>query len=260
MSDLLAHDVAGDGEAVLLLHSGAADRRQWDGQWAALTARHRVVRPDLRGFGETPPPPEPGWSDSADLLALLDALGIERVAVVGSSYGGRIALELATVAPQRVSQLLLLCAAYPGVQRTPAVEAFGEAEDALLEAGDVEAAVALNVQTWLGPDATPAARDALGEMQRRTFEIQLVADDDLDPVRPDVDAATIEVPTVAFSGGQDLDLFQDVARHLADVMPHARLVELAWAGHLPGLERPEQTGYLLLAELAAPAEPADGKA
>ena len=257
MSELLSHDVAGDGEAVLLLHSGAADRRQWDGQWAALTASHRVVRPDLRGFGATPPPAEPGWSDSADLLALLDALGIDRVAVVGSSYGGRIALELATVAPHRVSQLLLLCTAYPGVPRTPAVEAFGAQEDALLEAGDVEAAVALNVATWLGPDADDEARAALTTMQRHTFEVQLPAPDDLDPVRPDVDAAAIDVPAVVFSGGHDLDHFQDVARHLADQLPHARLVELSWAGHLPGLERPEQTGYLLLAELAGSTDRGD---
>ena len=250
MTTVLAHDVAGSGPAVLLLHSGVGDRRQWEPQWAALTAAHRVVRADLRGFGESPLPAEAGWSDSADLLALLDELGIDQVAVVGSSYGGRVALELATVAPQRVSQLLLLCAAYPGVPRTAAVQAFGEAEDALLEAGDVEGAVALNVATWLGPDADEAAHAAVTAMQQRAFEIQLPAPDDLEPVRPEVDAATIDVPSTVFSGGHDLDHFQDVARHLAEVMPRARLVELPWAGHLPNLERPEQLGYLLLAELA----------
>jgi pimeloyl-ACP methyl ester carboxylesterase len=250
MTTLLAHDVAGAGTAVLLLHSGVGDRRQWDPQWAALTASHRVVRADLRGFGESPLPAEAGWSDSADLLALLDELGIDQAAVVGSSYGGRIALELATVAPQRVSRLLLLCSAYPGVPRTAAVQAFGEAEDALLEAGDIEGAVALNIQTWLGPDADDAARASVTAMQRRAFEIQLPAPDDLEPARPDVDAASIDVPTTVFSGAHDLDQFQQIAQHLADVMPRSRLVELPWAGHLPNLERPEQLGYLLLAELA----------
>jgi pimeloyl-ACP methyl ester carboxylesterase len=250
MTTLLAHDVAGAGAPVLLVHSGAANRQQWDPQWEALAASHRVVRADLRGFGESPLPAESGWSDSADLVALLDALGLEKVAVVGSSYGGRVALELATVAPQRVSQLILLCSAYAGLPPTASVEAFGEAEEALLEAGDVDGAVALNVQTWLGPDADEATRTELARLQRHTFEVQLPAPDDLGPTRPDVDAATIDVPATVFSGGHDLDLFQDVARHLADVMPHARLVELPWAGHLPNLERPEQTTYLLLAELA----------
>jgi 3-oxoadipate enol-lactonase len=250
MSTLLAHDVAGSGTAVLLLHSGVASREQWDPQWEALTASHRVVRVDLRGFGESPLPAESGWSDSADLLALLDELGIDQVAVVGSSYGGRIALELASVAPQRVSRLLLLCSAYPGFPTTPDVEEFGEAEETLLEAGDIEGAVRLNVETWLGPDADEAARAELARMQRHNFEVQLPAADDLGPARPEVDAATIEVPATVFSAGHDLVHFQDVARHLAEVMPHARLVELAWAGHLPNLERPEQTGYLLLAELA----------
>ncbi|WP_426566252.1 alpha/beta fold hydrolase [Angustibacter sp. McL0619] len=250
MSSLLAHDVAGSGTAVLLLHSGVAGREQWDPQWEALTASHRVVRADLRGFGETPLPTESGWSDSTDLLALLDEHGIDQVAVIGSSYGGRIAMELATVAPQRVSQLLLLCTAYPGLPVTATVEAFGEAEEALLEAGDVEAAVQLNVETWLGPDADQSTRAELARMQRRNFEVQLPGPDDLGPARPELDAATIDVPTTVFSAGHDLDHFQHVARHLADTMPQARLVELPWAGHLPNLERPEQTTYLLLAELA----------
>ena len=47
----LPYEVAGAGSGVVLAHAGIADMRQWDPQWAALTARHRVVRYDLRGFG-----------------------------------------------------------------------------------------------------------------------------------------------------------------------------------------------------------------
>jgi pimeloyl-ACP methyl ester carboxylesterase len=246
----LAHNVSGEGPGVLLLHSGAADRRQWGRQWPALTARHRVVAPDLRGFGETPLPGESGWSASADLLALLDAVGLDQVAVVGSSYGGRIALELASVAPERVSRLVLLCSAAPGFEPTPDVIAFGEREEALLTAGDVDAAVALNVATWLGPDADEQARADLARWQRRTFEVQ-EGGDELEPDRPPVEPARIDVPTTLFSGAHDLALFSLVARGLAETMPEARHVELSWAGHLPNLERPEQLEYLLLAELAS---------
>ncbi|WP_460460608.1 alpha/beta fold hydrolase [Angustibacter peucedani] len=233
-----------------MLHSGVAERRQWDPQVPALAARYRVVRPDLRGFGETPVP-DVAWDDVDDVLALFDDLGVEQAAVVGSSFGGRIALELAARAPQRVSRLVLLCAAFGGIEPTPDVREFGAAEDALLEAGDVDGAVDLNVRTWLGPEATDEVRSAVAGWQRRAFELQLAADDDLWGPRPDVDPAAIEVPTTVVAGRHDLELFGQIARHLAAAMPDARLVELDWAGHLPNLERPDDTTDLLLTALDA---------
>ena len=91
----LAYDETGDGPAVLLLHYTVCDRRMWDPQVPALAAAgHRVVRCDLRGYGDTPVPTAP-WSNSGDVAQLLDALGIATAAVVGASGGGRVALEFA---------------------------------------------------------------------------------------------------------------------------------------------------------------------
>ncbi len=172
----MAYDDQGSGPPVLLLHAGVADRRMWRPQAAALARNHRVVAPDLAGFGETPLQPGP-FSYAADLVTLLDGLGIERADVVGSSFGGRVAMELTHEAPSRVASLVLLNAAFRDLDSTPDVDAFGEKEDRLLEAGDVDAAVQLNVDTWLGPEADDATRELLREMQRRAFDIQLPADD-----------------------------------------------------------------------------------
>src|SRR5690349_16036565 len=121
---LLSHDVSGSGPAILLLHSGVADRRMWDDLVPALGHAFTVVRPDFRGFGQTPLPPGE-YADADDLDTLLDHLGITDAAVVGSSFGGRVALELATLHPGRVSSLVLLCAAYRGVEPTADVQEFG---------------------------------------------------------------------------------------------------------------------------------------
>src|SRR3954447_25088133 len=101
---LLHHTVTGDGPPVLPLPSPAPDPRQWDPQRAALAADHTVVSPDLRGFGRSPFPPEP-YSDAEDVLRVLDHLGIATTALVGSSGGGRVALQVASAAPERVSAL-----------------------------------------------------------------------------------------------------------------------------------------------------------
>jgi 3-oxoadipate enol-lactonase len=241
---MLSYDEAGEGDAVLLLHAGVCDRRMWEPQWEPWAAQFRVVRCDLRGFGDSPIPEHP-YVDIDDLVELLDHLGIERATVVGASYGGRVALELATHYPDRVTSLLLLCAAYLGIDPTPAVEAFGDREDELLEAGDIEAAVQLNVDAWVGPEADERSRNLVAEMQRRAFELQLPAEHLPGPERRDVDLAAIVAPALVVSGGHDFDYFQTIAAHLATTLPNARLVGLDWAGHLPSLERPDAVTALL---------------
>lgn len=243
----LTEETGTERPAVVLLHSAVCDRRMWDAQVAALEARYRVLAPDLRGFGDRPHQPGP-FSHAEDVLALLDSEGLERAAIVGSSYGGRVALEVATVAPERVLALVLLCAAAPGVPQTDDVTAYGEEEDRLLAAGDLVAAVQLNVRTWLGPEAAPAARELVRQMQARAFELDAAAED-LVPVpepRPvDIDPSALGMPALVVGGGHDLEWFQQIARHLADTMPRAELVMLDWAGHLPSLERPGETADLV---------------
>ena len=245
---ILAHTVTGSGPAVVLLHSGVADRRMWQEIQPALADRFRVVSPDLRGFGDSPLPGV-DFTDADDVAALLDELEIGSAAVVGSSLGGRVALELATLHPERVTSLVLLCPAFGGGGRTPAAVAFGEAEDRLLEAGDVAGAVELNVRTWLGPEASEATRDLVRAMQRRAFYVQLEAETASPPPRRrqvDVVPATVRVPAVVVTGERDLDHFQDVGRFLASEIPGAEHVHLPWAGHLPSLERPDVVGALVL--------------
>jgi len=253
----LAHDVAGDpgAPAVLMLHAGVADRRMWDAVVPALARTFRVVRPDLRGYGDSPLPVDgTSYTDADDLAALLDTLGVADAAVVGASFGGEVALELASAHPGRVRELVLLCPAAPGVPDTEASDAFDAEESRLLEAGDVEGAVRLNVTTWLGPHAGPGAAAALAAMQRRAFEVQLAADaaasaagePEPGPQPVEVDLGAVRVPTFVVEGAHDMDRLRACARHVAASVPGAELSVLGWAGHLPVLERPDAVLSLLL--------------
>ncbi|MFB7587922.1 alpha/beta fold hydrolase [Streptomyces sp. NPDC056169] len=249
----LSHDLAGHGPStVVLLHSGVCDRRMWDGQFPVLAeAGHRVVRCDLRGFGETPVDAPHTHAD--DVRDLLDHLGVDRAAVVGSSFGGQVALELAVRHPGRVTALALLGSASPCMEPSEELRAWGDREDALLEAGHLDAAVELNVATWLGPEADAAARALVREMQRRAFDVQLAAPDAFSPIRPEVtrdDLARIEAPALVAVGAHDLPDFRAVADDLTRLLPAARRLDLDWAGHLPALERPDETARVLTAFLA----------
>ncbi|GAA6526188.1 alpha/beta fold hydrolase [Intrasporangium sp. DVR] len=108
------HDV-GSGPAVLLLHGsgpGVSAAANWRLTIPALVAAgHRVIAPDQLGFGQTVPPEGHEYSvDSwlAHAVELLDALGVERASVVGNSFGGAMALRLASGHPDRVDRLVLM--------------------------------------------------------------------------------------------------------------------------------------------------------
>ena len=238
----LAFDELGTGPVVVLLHAGVCDRRMWDAVIGPLAeAGYRVLRCDFRGFGDTPAPEAP-YNDGDDVLALLDELGVDRCALVGSSFGGKVALEIAARRPDRVGALVLLCAGMPGHEPSSALREFWTREEELFERGDIEAAVELNVGNWVGPHADDAARDLVRQMQRRAFELRLAASEEVEPIAVDVDLAAIEwIPTEVAWGTEDLPDFHEIAEQLTATLPNAWLVELPGAGHLPSLEQPRET-------------------
>jgi pimeloyl-ACP methyl ester carboxylesterase len=256
----LWHEVAGDGPPVLLLHEGICDSRMWEQQWQTFPKTHRTVRCDLRGFGRTPLPAEP-FSHARDVVELLDALQLGAAALLGVSLGGRVALEVALARPDLVSRLVLVAPGLPGHAWSDAVRRYGEEEDAALARGDLDAAVEANLRMWVdGPrrrpdEVDPAVRRAVGEMQRRAFELQLpvseAAEEELLVPDPGSRLAEIGVPTVVIVGDEDVSDMHEISERLAAEIPGARKEEIAGAAHVPSLERPEEFDRLVLAFLAA---------
>jgi pimeloyl-ACP methyl ester carboxylesterase len=95
----------GDGPAILFLHGGLGDSRLWEPVAARLRDSFRCVRYDFRFFGRSEGPDEE-WSSVDDVVGVLDALGIDRAAVVGLSMGGGVALRVAQEHPDRVTAVV----------------------------------------------------------------------------------------------------------------------------------------------------------
>jgi 3-oxoadipate enol-lactonase len=249
MTTTLHHKVEGSGPVVLLIHAGVSDLRMWDAQVDALVSARTVVRCDLPGYGGTPVRPGADGSDAEDVLALLDELGIEEFSLVGASYGGYVALQIASAVPDRVERLVLLDAAADLVEPDEPVREVWRQERTLVEAGDLVGATDLMVDTWLGPDADDDHRTLLRDTQRRAFDLQLAAGDEAGNRDLPVSLDSITVPVAVVFGSHDLSFFRDTARALAAGLPQADLVELPWAGHLPSLERPTETARLVATAL-----------
>ena len=110
-----------DPTPVVLLHGTSSSLHSWDGWADALSAKRRVVRFDLPGFGLTGPNAGADYSDAAYVgfvLQMLDALNLPRVVLGGNSLGGAIAWQTAVAAPERVAQLILVDAGGYAVEAT----------------------------------------------------------------------------------------------------------------------------------------------
>ena len=231
---------------VLLLHAGIADRRMWAPQVDALEAAgHHVLAPDLPGFGDAAL--EPPTVDYVTFAAgLLDG----PAAVVGCSFGGRVALELAGSKPDLVEKLVLVA---PGLDSTDWTEntlaGFAE-EEALLERGDLAGAAEQQARMWLAPDAADDVRELTRAMTVRSYDQQLPVDGEVRGVWPEPSAETrlgeLDVATLLVVGDGDRPELLALAERLAGELPDARLETIAGAGHLPSLERPDELNRLLL--------------
>jgi pimeloyl-ACP methyl ester carboxylesterase len=236
----------------MLLHAGVADRTMWREHLEPLAnAGYRVIAADLPGFGEAPAPEteDAPWND---VLETMDALGIERAALVGNSFGGAVALRVALVAPARVSALALISAPPPGSgDPSPELRAAWDAEGAAMERGDVEAAVRAVVDAWTLPGAPPELRARVAEMQRRAFVVQAGASpvpEAPDPLEENPGGlASLDVPALVAAGErEEFSDFRDGARALAQALPGARHAVIDGAGHLAPLETPTTFRALLL--------------
>lgn len=246
----LQHHRAGKGHPVLLLHAGVADARMWNRQFSDLKRQYDLLAPDLRGYGETPLATGESYSDATDVLNLLDELRLTEVTAVGASYGAHVLLQAVTQQPQRFQRLVLLCPLVEAAEPTEDIQQFEEDEDRLLEAGALDAATSLNVNTWLGPETDGQMRDLVWDMQRHAFAVQSAAGE-VNNAELHVDPSAIEAPVHIYSGAHDLTYFRRGAAVLAAQLVYADHTVLPWAGHLPTLERPAEGTSLILQALPA---------
>jgi 3-oxoadipate enol-lactonase len=251
---MIYSEVAGEGPEIVLLHEGICDSRMWDTQWEDWTRSHRLLRLDFRGYGSSPIEPGP-YSSARDVLGVMDRDGFERAALVGVSLGGRVALEVTLAQPERVSALVLVGSGLPGHDWSDEQQAIWEAEEAALQAGDLDAAVEVSLSTWVdGPrrkpeDVDPEVRARVAEMQRRIYELQKSLEDDDEELLVEGVAnrlGEITAPTLVLVGEEDVPDIHAIADRLAREIPVARKAVIANTAHVPSIERPREFEELVL--------------
>jgi 3-oxoadipate enol-lactonase len=247
----LWYDEAGSGPAVLLLHGGLGDSGLWEPVVPFLAERFRTIRTDLRFYGRSTGPNVP-WSWQDDAIGLLDALGVERAAVVGLSMGGKIALDLALAHPDR---LWAVVGVAPGLGGHDGA-AYTEKHEARFEAAPDEdkAAVmmAIDFEVW----APLGADERLEQLWHATPDANPLPDGvrPLDPVGAPAKErlGELAVPTLIVTASHDPAGMREIGPLVEREAPDARHLELD-SDHYLTLREPELLSRVLLEFLAAAA-------
>lgn len=235
----------GQGLPLLLLHAGIADGRMWLPQIDSWRQTYHLIVPDLKGYGRSQIPNQP-FSYHEDLAALLKHLDPGPAWLVGTSFGSRVAVDLYLAYPYLVRGLVLASPAVAGFEPDEAIRAFGQEEDRLLEAGDLEEATELNMRMWLdGPQRSAdqvdsQVREAVAAMQLQAFQMPEPEKADVIPLEPPAIGRLneVQVPTLIIAGTLDVAAIVDHAKMLAQSIHGAQLELVSEAAHLPNMEQP----------------------
>ncbi|MHA6800956.1 alpha/beta fold hydrolase [Bounagaea algeriensis] len=244
---------SGVGRPLVLLHAFPIDSRMWNGARARLEQQARVITPDQRGMGQSPlvdartpdtSADDPGLPTvAADVLALLDDLGLDRVMLGGCSMGGYAAMAVLRAAPERVNGLLLVD-----------TKAAADAEQARANRLSVaERAESEGVDGWLAGDMLPnllgttthETRSAVVERARAIIDSQAGAGvawaQRAMAARPDNTELlrSYTGPVLVVSGAEDAITPPEDAAALAEQLPSGEFHSVPGTGHLSPLEDPD---------------------
>jgi 3-oxoadipate enol-lactonase len=251
----------GGGPPIVLLHAGVVDLRAWDDVVPPLVAAgYRAVRFDARGHGRSTTE-DVEFSPRSDVLAVLDALGIERAALVGNSHGGMVAIDTAIESPARVVAVVAVAAGVGGFdgEPTPAeleVYAAYERVDGA-EPFDQAALTGFEVMVWgHGPGQaperlSPPVRERLRAMAMPLNDPGLVKGREikLDPPANDR-LASLRCPVLAVAGALDFSEVTQAGRRLAAEAPDATVVVWDDVAHMIGMEQPDRLAAAIRGFLA----------
>jgi 3-oxoadipate enol-lactonase len=246
---LLNHEITGPGDAPVLLLGASlgTNLSMWEPQVRELSRSHRVVTFDHRGHGRSPVPAPPyEIADlGADVVALMDHLGVTRASYVGLSIGGMAGIWLAANAGDRLERMVLICTS----AHAPPASRWLERAAAVRAAGTTEVIADAVVERWFTPSWTAAHPDAVAAHRAMIAATNAdgycgccvaISTMDLRDALPN-----ITVPTLVIGATDDQALPNEHQRLIADSIPNARLELIADAAHIASAEQPDTVNRLI---------------
>jgi 2-hydroxy-6-oxonona-2,4-dienedioate hydrolase len=256
----LYYEIAGTGHPFTLIHGLLLDRRSWDDQFDLFARQYKVLRYDLRGWGDSAQEKaEPPFSPRQDLLSLLQYLGIDKTYLLGLSGGGTHALDFTLEHPDKVDALILVSSDPSGFEMpmTDDIQAFVNQYYGALQQKAIAGAAEATTRFWTdGPRRTPEqvnaqARARIKEMTAQHIQRHgdfMAHEKHMIPLEPPAinRLAEVRVPTLIIIGDEDVPEVIDAADILEQGIAGAQKVVIPGTAHHPHMEKPEEFNRIVL--------------
>jgi len=239
------YEVSGTGEPLIFIHGNAGDRRHWDHQFLPLAIKYKVVRYDVRGYGNSSLP-ETGqpYSDTRDLGRLMDHLEIEQAHIIGWSMGSGIAVDFSITHPNRVLSLISVgpwVNGYRSENATAMSRDMGQVVRQIRERG-----IEFGADEWMKAPffVSTVSRDSSGEefheIARDYSWWSFLNSAQIDPITPPAIERlnSIELPTLILTAENDIPACLEVSELLETEINGAIRVVMDGTGHLLHMEKP----------------------
>jgi len=255
----LYYEEQGSGMPVVLIHGGGLDMRNWDGQFAVLAERYRVIRYDARNHGKSQSGPGV-YSHHEDLARLLDALGIPKAVIVGLSMGGYVAIDFALAHPDRVLGIIPVSPGLTGYDFKD--KEILENEKKASAAKTLEETVEWIMRSWTdGPRRLPSQVDPAVREKARQIYTETIRnwtkgsrEERLSPAAIGR-LAEIRVPTFVIVADLDMPGILEIGNLIETKVPGAKKIVIQGAAHLVNMEKPAEFNKAVLAFLASLEKP-----
>lgn len=243
----------GKGSALILIHGGGLNREMWNPQFDVLARHCRVIRYDVRGYGQSECT-EDAYADHDDLNRLMEYLEIDKAAVMGLSMGGRIAIDFALEHPEKVAVLIPVAPGlsgffFPDTAKNENYPLFIEA----LKKKESDKAAEYMQRMWTdGPYRTPEETDPDVRRFVRTMLLETYQREGAPPhsARPDPPAldrlSEIHAPTLAIVGDKDMPDILTIVDLLKEKIEGAKVEVFPGVAHMVNLEKPEEFNETVL--------------
>lgn len=249
----LFYTIKGEGEPLVLLHGSFTDLRIWDYQVDSLASKYKVICYDQRGYGKSDIP-ESTFSYYDDLKFLIEALELKRVSVIGSSFGGSVAIDFALKYPELIKSLILVGPAlngypYPFRFMFEAIKLFIFTAKSKGPEAVIEKYITDPFWSYFFPSSN--------QKEARAKVIQIVKDSEkflswdsklAAVLKPKANKRLheIQIPTLIVLSDKDNTFNIKVGDYIHKTINKSKKVILPDCGHLPYVEKPEEFNQIVL--------------
>jgi 3-oxoadipate enol-lactonase len=241
------YEVAGAGQPFLMVHAGIADKSMWDDQFQFFAHKYKVVRYDMRGFGQSLPIVD-NYQRHEDIRALLDFLKIDHAYLMGCSMGGGACMNFALEYPDRADALIMVGSAPNGFGYDDwSPSPLDEELEAASEQGDLQRVNELEMQIFVdGKGRTP--NQVNPTLRQKVSDMNMIALRNEKLLGKDVPLSTpaakrlseLRLPTLIVMGDLDEEYIFRAAYFMEANISGARKIVMRGTAHVPNMEFPNE--------------------